>query len=404
MSETTLVVLLALGLGAVAGFALGRRGRAALVAHVAALQARRDADLERVASEAELQTAFKALSADVLRESQRSFLEMAQATLDERHKRIGALVEPMQASLQGMDEKLRGLEAHRERAYGALQQQVRTMTEAEAALRKETANLVAALRPPHGRGRWGEIHLQRVVELADMREHCDFEVQTHVEKDEGQRSRPDMVVRLPGGKALVVDAKVPLKAYLDAMEAEDGPARERHLAEHARQVRERIRELAGKAYWSQFEDAPDFVVMYVPDEMFLSTATRLDPDLLEDAWRRKVIPASPTILITVLKTAHHAWQQERIAASAREISELGRELYERTADLGTRFVALGRSLEQTVRFYNETVGTLETRVLPSGRKFPALGVVSPKEIPPVPAVQTEPRVPATLLEIIERGG
>lgn len=402
MGEPALVVLLALTLGGVLGFALGRRGRTALEIHVGALQARRDADLERAGSEAELQTTFKALSADVLRESQRSFLEMAQATLDERHKRIGALVEPMQASLQGMDEKLRGLEAHRERTYGALQQQVRGMAEAQDVLRKETANLVQALRPPHGRGRWGEIHLQRVVELADMREHCDFVVQSHVENDEGQRSRPDMIVRLPGGKALVVDAKVPLKAYLEAMEAVDGPARERHLAEHARQVKERVRELSGKAYWSQFEDAPDFVVMYVPDEGFLSAATRLDPDLLEDAWRRKVIPASPTILITVLKTAHHAWQQERIAESAREISELGRELYERTADLGARFGALGKSLDQTVRAYNEAVGTLESRVLPSGRKFTALGVVSPKEIPPVPKVEAEPRVPQTLFEIIER--
>jgi DNA recombination protein RmuC len=184
---------------------------------------------------------------------------------------------------------------------------------------------------------------------------------------------------------------VPLRAYLDSMEATDGPARERHLAEHARQVRERMRELAGKAYWSQFADVPDFVVMYVPDEAFLSTAAKLDPDLLEDAWRRKVIPASPTILVTVLKTAHHAWQQERIAESAREISELGRELYERTADLASRFTHLGRSLDQTVRAYNETVGTLETRVLPSGRKFPALGVSSPKEIPAVPPLDVTAR-------------
>jgi DNA recombination protein RmuC len=168
-----------------------------------------------------------------------------------------------------------------------------------------------------------------------MREHCDFVVQTSVETEEGQRSRPDLLVRLPGGKTLVVDAKVPLRAYLEAVEAQDGPARERHLQEHARQVRDRMRELANKAYWSQFADAPDFVVMYVPDEAFLSSATRLDPDLLEDAWRRKVIPASPTILVTLLKTAHHAWQQERIAESAREISDLGRELYERTADLAS---------------------------------------------------------------------
>jgi DNA recombination protein RmuC len=199
MGESTLLVLLALTVGGSVGFALGRRGRAALDAHVAALQARRDAELERATTEAELQTAFKALSADALRESQRSFLEMAQATLDERHKRIGALVEPVHASLQKVDDKLQKLEAHRERTYGALEQQVRGMAEAQDVLRRETANLVAALRPPHGRGRWGEIHLQRVVELAEMREHCDFNVQSAVETEDGQRSRPDMIVRLPGG-------------------------------------------------------------------------------------------------------------------------------------------------------------------------------------------------------------
>jgi len=391
MGEGTLLLIAMLLLGAAAGFALGRRGRSSLEAHVAALQARRDIDLERASTQSELQTAFKALSADALRDSQHAFLEMAREVFDERQKRLGAMVDPMQASLKEVEGTLQKLEAHRERAYGALQQQVKGMAEANETLRKETANLVTALRPPHGRGRWGEIHLQRVVELAGMREHCDFVVQTSVETEEGQRSRPDLLVRLPGGKTLVVDAKVPLRAYLDAVEAQDGPVRERHLQEHARQVRDRMRELANKAYWSQFADAPDFVVMYVPDEAFLSSATRLDPDLLEDAWRRKVIPASPTILVTLLKTAHHAWQQERIAESAREISDLGRELYERTADLASRFVTLGRNLDQTVRSYNETVGTLESRVLPSGRKFPALGVSSPKEIPVVSPVEVDPR-------------
>ena len=391
MGEGTLLLIAMLLLGAAAGFALGRRGRSSLEAHVAALQARRDIDLERASTQSELQTAFKALSADALRDSQHAFLEMAREVFDERQKRLGAMVDPMQASLKEVEGTLQKLEAHRERAYGALQQQVKGMAEANETLRKETANLVTALRPPHGRGRWGEIHLQRVVELAGMREHCDFVVQTSVETEEGQRSRPDLLVRLPGGKTLVVDAKVPLRAYLDAVEAQDGPVRERHLQEHARQVRDRMRELANKAYWSQFADAPDFVVMYVPDEAFLSSATRLDPDLLEDAWRRKVIPASPTILVTLLKTAHHAWQQERIAESAREISDLGRELYERTADLASRFVTLGRNLDQTVRSYNETVGTLESRVLPSGRKFPALGVSSPKEIPVVSPVAVDPR-------------
>jgi len=391
MGEGTLLLIATLLLGAAAGFALGRRGRSSLEAHVAALQARRDVDLERASTQSELQTAFKALSADALRDSQHAFLEMAREVFDERQKRLGAMVDPMHASLKEVEGTLQKLEAHRERAYGALQQQVKGMAEANETLRKETANLVTALRPPQGRGRWGEIHLQRVVELAGMREHCDFVVQTSVETEEGQRSRPDLLVRLPGGKTLVVDAKVPLRAYLEAVEAQDGPARERHLQEHARQVRDRMRELANKAYWSQFADAPDFVVMYVPDEAFLSSATRLDPDLLEDAWRRKVIPASPTILVTLLKTAHHAWQQERIAESAREISDLGRELYERTADLASRFVTLGRNLDQTVRSYNETVGTLESRVLPSGRKFPALGVSSPKEIPVVSPVEVDPR-------------
>ena len=388
MENGTLLLIAVLLLGGAAGYALGRRGRPALEAHVAALQARRDAEIE---SAADLQTTFKALSSDALRDSQRAFLDMAREVFDERQKRLSSMVDPMHASLREVEGTLQKLEAHRERAYGALQQQVRGMAEAQETLRKETANLVTALRPPHGRGRWGEIHLQRVVELAGMREHCDFVVQTAVETEDGQRSRPDLLVRLPGGKSVVVDAKVPLRAYLDAMEATDAGARERHLGEHARQVRERMRELAGKAYWSQFADVPDFVVMYVPDEAFLSTAARLDPDLLEDSWRRKVIPASPTILVTVLKTAHYAWQQERIAESAREISDLGRELYERTADLASRFAALGRNLDQTVRAYNETVGTLESRVLPSGRKFPGLGVSSPKEIPLLSPIEVEPR-------------
>jgi DNA recombination protein RmuC len=270
------------------------------------------------------------------------------------------------------------LDRARERSYGALRSQVETLAE-------RTGSLANALRSPNVRGRWGESQLRNVVEVSGMLEHCDFVAQQSTRDADGELLRPDLVVRLPGGKSVVVDAKVPLQAYLDAFERTDEAERRERLVVHARQVRDHMTKLAAKAYWRQFAPAPDFVVMFVPDETLLRVAHEHDPRLSEDGWGQHVIIASPSTLMSLLRTIAAVWQQETMAESARQISDLGRELYKRLSTMGAHVSRLGRSLDGAVKAYNETVGSLERQVLPQARRFEQHGItgIEPPEPAPV---------------------
>ncbi len=367
-------------------------------------------------AQARFSDAFKALSAEALRHNNTSFLELAKSTLEKtqegarhdlekRQTAIDSLVTPMRESLDKVDAKITELEKARASAYEGLTTQVRSLAETQNYLRSETSNLVRALRSPIVRGRWGEIQLRRVVELAGMTEHCDFIEQTTVHTEEG-RLRPDLVVRLPAGKTIVVDAKASLNAYMEALEAADDEARIARLQHHAVQVRGHIEKLSRKAYWEQFENAPDFVVLFLPGEVFFSAALERDPMLIEFGADRKIILATPTTLIALLRAVCFGWRQEKIAQNAREISQLGSELYKRFADLSGHVTKLGKSLSHSVEAYNKTVGNLESRVLVSARKFKELGAapmgMEIEILPQVEQIAREMQAPE-LLPLPENG-
>jgi DNA recombination protein RmuC len=358
---------------------------------------------------AELSARFGALAAEALHRNNESFLDLAsgklevlqnEATheLEQRKKEVEHLVQPIRDSLQKVDGKLQDLEVARTRAYSELRVEVRQLAESQNQLRSETGNLVSALRDrPNVRGRWGEIQLRRVVEMAGMLEHCDFETQAHVATEDG-RLRPDLIVKLPGSKTVVVDSKFAGQAYLESLSARDDDERLMKLRDHARQVRDHISKLSGKSYWSQFDAAPEFVVLFIPGETFLSAALEQDPSLIEEGVNQQVILATPTTLIALLRAVAYGWRQETIAESARTISDLGRELYGRLATLTEHFAKVGRGLETAVRSYNETVGSLETRVLPSARKFRDHGISPASELAELPAVERTVR-PVTAPEL-----
>ncbi len=352
----------------------------------------------------ELENSFKALSTDALRANNQSFLELAQTTLEKfqesakgdletRQKAITDILSPVKETLSGVDQKLQELEKVRLTAYEGLKQQVADLVSSQKELKNETTNLVHALKTPSVRGRWGEMQLRRVVEMAGMLAHCDFYEQTSHTREE-ERLRPDMIIHLPGKKSIIVDAKAPLHSYLEALEAKDIETKNHKLKLHAKQVRSHILALASKAYWDKFDMSPEFVVLFLPGEIFFSAALEQDPTLIELGAENKVILATPTTLIALLRATSYGWRQESLAQNAKEISDLGQELYKRLADMGDHFSKVGKHLGNAVESYNSTLGTLERRVLVSARKFKDLSATSDKDL--IEDIEPLDKMPRTL--------
>jgi DNA recombination protein RmuC len=357
MTTVAVALLLALTLGLVLGLLAGR------------LLARRDEQL--------LAASFRGLAAEALGATR----EDAARELDASRDAVASLVQPLAEQLARVDDQLRGLEVERARASAELREQVSGVLRTSEALGRETSALVDALRRPQARGLWGEVQLRRVVELAGMTARCDFDEQVTT----ADGARPDLVVRLAGGRCVVVDAKVTLAAYLEAVESDDERQREERLDAHARHLRAHVDRLADKAYWSQLRDSPEFVVLFVPGEAFLAPALERDPALLEHAWSRRVHLATPTTLVSLLRTAAHGWQQQALTENARAVYEAGTQLHARLSTLGAHVDKLGRTLGTAVADYNRTVGSLERTVLPASRRLAELGVVeealtAPREV------------------------
>lgn len=392
-----------------AGLAIGAliaRSRAAaalreLELAVARLEAEKAATL---AASASIKTEFEALAAAALKSNNESFVQLAQQTmarfhqqasdeLGKREQAVATLVKPIGEALAKTHEQITQLEKQREHAYGSLQQYLKSMQETQLALSAETRNLATALRKPDVRGRYGELTLQRVVELAGMTEHCDFSQQETVTNDAGAL-RPDLVVRMPGARAIVVDAKFPLDAYLDALEAKDEAAKRAALDRHAKALRERVRALSSKSYGAQFAESPEFVVLFVPGDQFLSAALERDPLLQEDALRDRVVLATTNSFMALLKVIAFGWRSQQLESNAERIRELGEDLYKRLAVFAGHLSDVGEALEKASKAHNRAVGSYENRLLPGARKFTELGVDAKTPLPDVDRIETLPSRPA----------
>ena len=391
--STLIVILLAIAVALAAGWWMGRR-------RAAALEAERTVTLDRAMEQ--LDRRFDDLAGRQLRENIENFLrlarenlgghqQIAQSSLKEREQAIEALVKPIQESLTRTSDALREIEAERQRDFGSLRQHLTDMRETQTALQRETRNLVQALSKPQVRGQWGEIALRRLVELAGMTAHCDFEEQVHVAGEDGAL-RPDMVVHLPEGRDVVVDVKTPLDAYLAAVEAPTDEARAVALRRHAQHVADRVRMLSSKNYAAQFAQAPQFVVLFLPGDQFLSAALDQQPDLLDRAMSNNIILTTPSTLLALLKAVHSGWQNMRLAENAERIRSLAEDLYARLATFRNHMGKIGGSLESSLRAFNAAVGSLERSVLPGARKFVELGVRGDKPIEELAEIEVSVRI------------
>ena len=349
----------------------------------------------------QFEATFKSLAGDVLKANSSEFLKLAETNfkvlhtrasgeLEQREKAVEGMVKPIREALDKTDQHIRRMDKEREAAFGSLTQHLKFMAQAQEQLQGETRNLVKALRRPEVRGQWGELTLKRLAELAGMVEHCDFDQQCSVDTD-GGKQRPDMLVRMPGGREIIVDAKAPMDAYLGAVEAQDDTARALEIQRHARNVRDRVRELASKGYWQQFPQSPDFVVLFIPGDQFLSAALEIDAKLLEDAMADKVVLATPSSLVALLRAVAYGWRQESLAENAEHIRCVGEELYERLSTFADHLGRLGSHLTRSVESYNKAVGSFDSRVLPGARKFREMGIQRKQDLPEPEPVERLPR-------------
>lgn len=370
----------------------------ALERELSKLEARDDA-AER--SRLELERTVESLARKALEQNNESFLRLAQenlqkfqlqakAELSEREKAVESLVKPINEALKKTEQQIQEIERDRNRAFGSIGEQLKLMSETQLRLQTETQNLVKALRRPEVRGQWGEMTLKRLAELAGMIDRCDFFEQENITTSEG-RLRPDMVIRLPDERELVVDVKTPLDAYINATEATDDATRDAALVHHARKVRERVNELAKKEYWNQFKRSPDFVILFIPGDQFLSAALDRDPGLIDDALRQKVMLATPTSFVALLKAVAYGWRQVALAENAETIRTLAEQLYDRLSTFAGHLDNTGKALNNAVKHYNSAVGSLERNVLPGARKFTELGVHPKKELGNLDPLEVQPR-------------
>ena len=358
-------------------------------------------------AESRLTDAFQNLATHALTRNNQLFLDLAKENLEklqgeakgdleQRQQAIAALIAPIQGALTKVDEEVRRIEANRQEAYGSLSAQVKSLVMTQERLQLETGKLVTALRRPEVRGSWGEMQLLRAVEFAGMVEFVDFRTQESVDGEDG-KLRPDLVVKLPGDKQVVVDSKAPLDAYLAAIEAPDEEARRLALVRHAKQVRDHLKKLAAKSYWDQFENAPEFVVLFLPSEAIFAAALEYDPQLIEEAFQQSVLIVTPATLVALLKTVHYGWRQEALAANAREIGNAASELYNRMRTFAVHLAGVGKGLASALGKYNEAVGSFDTRVLPQGRRLEELEAANGEKLVSPPLVEVAPRMLASAL-------